>query len=71
MQIIQPQGSRNYLAAIANAERRARYSPFDQHVIKDIEHGYIAIDEGDYPALPDHLIERIVYTLAGTLIDEY
>ena len=30
----------------------------------------IAIDEGDYPSLPDHLIERIVHTVPGALIDD-
>jgi hypothetical protein len=70
MQIIPAHPTQSYHAAMANAERRARHSPFDQHVISDNELGYIAIDEGDYPALPDHLIERIVYTVTGALFDQ-
>jgi hypothetical protein len=59
-----------YHDAIAQAERRARNSHFDQHVIEDREAGYIAIDEGYYPLLAGHLIERIVYTVPGQLLDE-
>lgn len=61
----------SFQAAIDQAQRRARKSYFDQHVIEDHEAGYLAIDEGDYPALPMHLIERIVYTAAGELQDDY
>ena len=42
-----------FFAAIANAERRALHSYFDQHVVADEEAGYITIDEGDYGALPE------------------
>jgi hypothetical protein len=59
-----------YLAAITIAERRARRSYFDQHVIEDEELGYITIDEGDYGILSQSLIDRIVYTVAGELIDD-
>lgn len=62
---------RAYLATLADAERRARHSIFDQHVIEDADRGYITIDEGDYPTLPGHIIERIVHTVAGKLSDEY
>src|SRR3546814_6169686 len=47
-----------FFAAIANAERRALHSSFDQHVVADEEAGYITIDEGDYGALPMRLIDR-------------
>lgn len=63
----------DYLAyhhALVEAERRARHSYFDQHVIEDRERGYIAIDEGDYPLLAGHMIERIVYTVPGQRLDE-
>lgn len=40
-----------YFAAVANAERRAMHSYFDQHVVEDDELGFLAIDEGDYGAL--------------------
>lgn len=59
-----------YLAAIACAERRALHSYFDQHVIEE-EEGYIAIDEGDYGALPMQIIDRVVHTVPGRLDDEY
>ncbi len=60
-----------YFAAVANAEHRARGSYFDQHVLADEDHRYIAIDEGDYGALSQVMIDRIVYTAEGGLIDEY
>ena len=60
-----------YFAAVANAERRALSSYFDQHVIAYDDRHYIAIDEGDYGALSQGLIDRIVYTAAGGLVDEY
>ncbi len=61
----------NYLAALAFAERRAFHSYFDQHVIEDGEHGYVAIDEGDYDALPMTLIDRVVHTVPGRMSDDY
>lgn len=59
-----------YLAAVACAERRALHSYFDQHVIEE-EGAYIAIDEGDYGALPMQIIDRVVHTVPGGLDDEY
>ncbi|API60169.1 hypothetical protein BSL82_13410 [Tardibacter chloracetimidivorans] len=60
-----------YLAALAYAERRALHSFFDQHVIEDDTRGYIAIDEGDYGALPMALIDRVVHTVPGGMSDEF
>ncbi len=60
-----------FVAAVHDAERRAQNSYFDQHVILDDERGYITIDEGDFGTLPMHLIDRIVYTVAGDVPDEY
>lgn len=60
----------SYFAAVACAERRALHSYFDQHVIEDSDLGYLAIDEGDYGALSEPMIDRIVYTTPGLLIDE-
>lgn len=71
---MQSTGQYDYLQyhdAVAQAERRARHSHFDQHVIEDREAGYIAIDESDYPLLAGHLVERIVYTVPGQLLDEF
>ncbi len=72
MQIITTAAADNaaYFAAVTNADRRAQHSYFDQHVIQDDELGYFAIDEGDYGALTPTLIDRIVYTAPGGIIDE-
>jgi hypothetical protein len=59
-----------YLAACANARTRARHSYFTQYVISDEEAGYLAIDEGDYTALPPHLIARVVHAVPGDLDEE-
>jgi hypothetical protein len=59
-----------YFAALENAERRALHSYFDQHILEDDERGYIAVDEGDYNALPTHLMARVVHTIHGALLDE-
>ena len=63
--------SNSYFEALATAERRALHSFFDQHVIEDEDLGYVAIDEGDYNALPAHLARRVVHTVHGGLLDEY
>ena len=44
--------SRSYFEALELAERRALHSYFDQHIVADEELGYVALDEGDYCALP-------------------
>lgn len=59
-----------FLGALRNAERRAATSYFDQHVLDDGEQGYVAIDKGYYSTLPETLIERIVHTVPGRLVDE-
>ena len=63
--------SHSYFEALETAERRALHSFFDQHVVEDDELGYIALDEGDYNALPAHLAARVVHTVHGALLDEY
>lgn len=65
------QNSNSYFEALALAERRALHSFFDQHIIADDELGYIALDEGDYNALPDHLAGRVVHTVHGAMLDEF
>lgn len=60
-----------FFMAVKNAERRARGSYFDQHVVADDEAGYITIDEGDYGTLPMVIIDRIVHSVPGGLLDEY
>lgn len=69
--IIAGSDTASYFSAVAFAERRALHSYFDQHVLEDAERGYITIDEGDYDALPMPLIDRIVYTAPGGMIDEF
>ena len=59
-----------FLAALQSAQRRAACSYFDQHVLEDGEDRFIVIDEGDYGVLPQLIIDRIVHTVPGTLIDE-
>ena len=61
----------SYFEALAVAERRALHSFFDQHVIEDDDLGYLALDEGDYNALPAHLAHRVVHTVHGAMLDEY
>ncbi|KEQ53743.1 hypothetical protein [Sphingobium chlorophenolicum] len=60
-----------YLAALAFAERRALHSFFDQHIIEEEDGRYVAIDEGDYDALPMRLIDRVVHTVPGRMSDEF
>ncbi|HSF13250.1 MAG TPA: hypothetical protein VLA50_09800 [Erythrobacter sp.] len=61
----------SYFAALALAEQRALHSFFNQHVIEDKCRGYIALDEGDYNALPAHLAARVVHTVHGAMLDEF
>ncbi|ANI80073.1 hypothetical protein [Sphingobium sp. EP60837] len=60
-----------YIAAFANAELRAMTSYFPQHIIRDEEGGFFAIDEGDYGALPTTIINRVVCSISGKLDDSY
>jgi hypothetical protein len=50
---------------------RAQHSFFDQHVIEDDEGSFVAIDEGDYNALPQDLIDRIVHSVPGMMADDF
>ncbi len=63
--------SNSYFEALAIAERRALHSFFDQHVVEDDDLGYFALDEGDYNALPTHLVSRVVHTVHGAILDEF
>src|SRR3546814_19473319 len=62
---------RSYFEALELAERRALHCSFDQHIVADEELGYIALDEGDYCALPAQLAARVVTTIPGTMTDEF
>jgi hypothetical protein len=61
----------SYDAAVCTATTRAAHSFFDQHVIDDEDGGFLAIDEGDYNALPQHLIDRIVHSVPGMMADDF
>ena len=70
-QTITPAHNDAYFAAVAIAERRAPHSFFNQHIIAERDQHYIAIDEGDYNALPAHLEARVVHTIPGGMSDEW
>ncbi len=61
----------SYFEALETAEKRALHSFFDQHVIEDDDQGYFALDEGDYNALPVHLLSRVVHTVHGGMLDDF
>ena len=61
----------SYDAAVRAACVRAQHSFFDQHVIEDEDGSFIAIDEGDYNALPQDLIDRIVHSVPGMMADDF
>ena len=61
----------SYAAAVRAATCRAQHSFFDQHVIEDEDGSFLAIDEGDYNALPQDLIDRIVHSVPGMMADDF
>lgn len=61
----------SYDAAVHAATIRAQHSFFDQHVIEDEFGCFLAIDEGDYNALPQDLIDRIVHSVPGMMADDF
>ena len=56
--------------AVQAATKRAFHSFFDQHILEEEDGSYITIDEGDYGALPQHMIDRIAQTVPGMTADE-
>lgn len=58
-----------YVAALDKAHARAYHSYFTQYVVSDEEAGFIAVDEGDYGALPARLQDRVVDAVASKLCD--
>ena len=56
---------------IRKAESRSYHSFFDIHVIELDDGTYGIFEEGDYGVIPNYLIDSIVYTADGKLIDEY
>lgn len=59
-----------FVAALDRAHARSQHSYFTQYVLIDAEAGYITIDEGDYGALPMHLMDRVIDSVPGHLTDE-
>ena len=59
-----------YMAAHAKAAIRARYSYFDQHIIRTDDGCYWVADEGDYETLMQDLVDRIVHTVDSGRSDE-
>lgn len=60
-----------FVAALDQAHARSFHSYFTQYVLTDDEAGYIAIDEGDYGALPAGMLDRVIDTVASKLSDEF
>jgi hypothetical protein len=59
------------IAAHNCAVARSFHSYFNQYILTDHERGYIVIDEGDYGALPQHLMDRVVDAVPSKMIDEH
>jgi len=59
------------VAALDLAHARSQHSYFTQYVLIDEEAGYITVDEGDYGALPAHLMDRVIDAVPGHLSDEF
>ena len=49
-----------FVAALDKAHARSLHSYFTQYVLTDGEAGYIAVDEGDYGALPKAMLDRVI-----------
>ena len=60
-----------FVAALDQAHARSFHSYFTQYVLTDDEVGYIAVDEGDYGALPKAMLDRVIDTVPGRLSDEF
>ena len=60
-----------FVAAQDQAHARSFHSYFTQYVLTDDEAGYIAVDEGDYGALPKAMLDRVIDTVRGRLSDEF
>lgn len=59
-----------FVAALDQAHARSFHSYFTQYVLTDEEMGYIAVDEGDYDALPKAMLDRVVDAVPSQLSDE-
>ena len=59
-----------FVAALDQAHARSFHSYFTQYVLADDERGYIAVDEGDYDALPRAMLDRVIEAVPSRLSDE-
>ena len=60
-----------FVAALDQAHARSFHSYFTQYVLHDKSAGYVAIDEGDYNALPQAMLDRVVEAVPSKLSDEF
>jgi len=60
-----------FVAALDRAHARSYHSYFTQYVLTDNEAGYIAVDEGDYGALPKAVQDRVIDIVPSRLSDEF
>ena len=60
-----------FIAALDQAHARSLHSYFTQYVLVDEDAGYVAVDEGDYNALPQNLLDRVVEAVPSKLSDEF
>jgi hypothetical protein len=60
-----------FVAALDQAHARSLHSYFTQYIVIDAEAGYIAVDEGDYGALPQGMLDRVIDAVPGRLSDEF
>ena len=60
-----------FVAALDQAHARSFHSYFTQYVLVDEDAGYVAVDEGDYNALPKALLDRVIEAVLSKLSDEF
>ncbi len=60
-----------FMAALDQAHARSFHSYFTQYVLVDEDAGYVAVDEGDYNALPKALQDRVIEAVPSKLSDEF
>ena len=60
-----------FMAALDQAHARSFHSYFTQYVLVDESAGYVAVDEGDYNALPQALLDRVIEAVPSKLSDEF
>ena len=60
-----------FIAALDQAHARSFHSYFTQYILTDDRLGYVAIDEGDYGALPSAMADRVIDMVPGRLSDEF